>query len=106
MTRDKALLEKIQTATATGRELLAEKTFNQKSVDDLIMKRAVDGFNFLRIEPSRPVPVKDTKAAKNLIRKLEQRGLTCRWDDRQSGTLDKDNRQGETVTFEVLRISW
>lgn len=92
--------------SSEGREHLASKLFDQEIILDQINQAAVEGFDFVRIDQPLPVSLHKTKAAVDLVRTLKTQQFTVGWKPASFGTDRRDNKLGEAITYEQLRISW
>lgn len=98
--------EIIRRRSTEGREHLASKLFDQKIILDQINQAAADGFNFVRIDQPLPVTLRETKAAVDLVKILKTQQFTTSWRSASFGLDRRDNKLGEAITYEQLRISW
>lgn len=91
---------------AQGRERLAAKLFETDFILKQIDQAACEGLCFVRIDQTVPVTLRDTKAARKLSQALSEQQFTVAWLKVPFGLDRRDNKLGEAVEFEQLRISW
>jgi hypothetical protein len=91
-------------ATASGREAYAETVYIPNTVIAVIAKAAADGFSTVRIPVDRPVPIKESKAAKRLAAALEKEGFRVSFQPRM--VRPENNPTGEEASCWDVVVSW
>lgn len=99
-------LKQTQERTRYAREEMATKIFAWEAVAKKIGDRAMKGWDWVCIAPELPLCLKSTPAAEAIEQKLKAKGFTCQWERTTLGVDDRQNKEGEAITFEALRIQW
>ena len=96
-----SLIDKIRAESAAARERIAAELLNREAVKTAMVKAAGLGLNSLRLVPPHPVDLRQTAAAAELVKFVQDSGARVTWSDFQ-GT----DASGRTLTGWALDVDW